>query len=175
MKTSNEKLKQTFRSLLSMNAIFTIISICLISGLPIENISAQEAVKVDTVKFNEAVFHIDSVDVKPEYPGGEMGSLKFLAKNIKYPVNLMKENVQGKVICGFIINKKGEVIDPFIMQGAHPGLDNEALRVIRLMKNWKPGMHNGDTVNVITTLPINFRLNQTTKYYKSSPRGSYSR
>ena len=171
MKTTDEKRSQTFRSLFTKNRILIIIAICMSTG----SISAQEGIKADTVKFNEPVFHIDSVDVKPEYPGGEMGSLKFIAKNLKYPVNLMKENVQGKVICGFIINKKGEVTDPFILKGAHPGLDNEALRVIRLMKKWKPGMLNGDTVNVITTLPINFRLDPTIHYYKSSLRGSYSR
>ena len=171
MKTTDEKRSQTFRSLFTKNRILIIIAICMSTG----SISAQEGIKADTVKFNEPVFHIDSVDVKPEYPGGEMGSLKFIAKNLKYPVNLMKENVLGKVICGFIINKKGEVTDPFILKGAHPGLDNEALRVIRLMKKWKPGMLNGDTVNVITTLPINFRLDPTIHYYKSSPRGSYLR
>lgn len=41
----------------------------------------------------------------PEFPGGMKEMLKFLQENVKYPENAMKNNVQGRVIVQFVVEK----------------------------------------------------------------------
>lgn len=166
MQTFNEKRRLTFGGLFSKATTLFFIFTCIMSGLSVRNLSAQQNFVVDTIAFAEPVFHIDSVDVKPQYPGGDTAMLRFMASNIQYPIQLIKDQVQGKVVCAFIINKHGEVTDPFIMQGVHPALNNEALRVIKLMDKWIPAIHKGDTVSVVTTVPFNFRLGPVRKMNK---------
>ena len=58
----------------------------------------------------------------------------------------------------FIVNKKGEVKDVKVLRGVNKWLDAEAVRVVKAMPNWKPGLQHGKPVSVIYNLPINFKL-----------------
>ena len=117
-------------------------------------------VKVDEseAKPSDATFQV--VEEMPEFPGGMQACMVFLAKNIKYPVSAQEAKIEGRVIVQFIVKKDGTIADPIVMRGVSPELDAEALRVVSLMPNWKPGRQRGKTVNVKYTIPIMFRLQQ---------------
>ena len=94
----------------------------------------------------------------PEYPGGMAECQKFLIKNIQYPVEAMKNDVQGRVVIQFTVKKDGSISDAKVARSVDPLLDKEALRVVNAMPKWKPGMHEGKAVNVTYTIPVAFKL-----------------
>ena len=105
---------------------------------------------------SEEVFQV--VEKMPEFPGGMGECLKFLNQNIRYPVESQKAGVQGKVIVQFVVEADGSVTNPLIVRSIDPHLDGEAIRVISLMPQWKPGMLKGRPVRVKYTVPVAFRL-----------------
>ena len=140
------------------------------------NIScSSEATKTDDVKENAAtekpevveapaekaetkdeVFMV--VEQMPEFPGGIQELMSFLSKNIKYPASAMAKNVQGRVIVQFVVEKDGTPTEFKVIRSVDPDLDAEALRVMKEMPKWKPGMQRGQVVRVKYTLPVTFRL-----------------
>ena len=99
------------------------------------------------------------VEDQPEFPGGTAALLEYLRKNIKYPAICRENNIQGRVLVTFIVNKDGAIVEPEVVKSVNPSLDKEALRVISQMPNWKPGSQRGKPVRVKYTVPVNFRLN----------------
>ncbi|MDE5677118.1 M56 family metallopeptidase [Phocaeicola sp.] len=100
------------------------------------------------------------VEEMPEFPGGMAECLKFLAQNIKYPVEAQQEGIQGKVIAQFVVEKDGSISNPIVLRSIDPRLDGEAIRVVSIMPKWKPGMQEGQLVRVKYTIPISFSLNK---------------
>ncbi len=98
------------------------------------------------------------VEEMPEFPGGMGECLKFLGKNIKYPVEAQQAGAQGKVIVQFVVEKDGSIANPKVVRSIDPNLDGEAIRVISIMPKWKPGMQKGQPVRVKYTVPVTFRL-----------------
>ena len=98
------------------------------------------------------------VEEMPEFPGGIGECLKFLGKNIKYPVEAQQAGAQGKVIVQFVVEKDGSIANPKVVRSIDPNLDGEAIRVISIMPKWKPGMQKGQPVRVKYTVPVTFRL-----------------
>lgn len=98
------------------------------------------------------------VEEMPKFPGGDAELLKFIAKSIKYPVIAQENGIQGRVICSFVVNRDGTVVDAEVLRGVDPSLDKEALRVISTMPKWTPGKQRGKPVRVKYTVPITFRL-----------------
>jgi TonB family protein len=98
------------------------------------------------------------VENMPEFPGGQNELLKFLAKNIVYPAAAKKDNIEGMVVVQFIVGKDGSILSPHIVLGVGGGINEEAMRVISMMPNWKPGLQRGQNVNVQFNLPIRFKL-----------------
>ena len=114
-------------------------------------------VEVEPEPEEEEIFMV--VEDAPEFPGGTQALLDYLRKNIKYPAICRENNIQGRVLVSFVVNKDGAIVDPEVVRGVHPSLDKEALRVIAGMPNWKPGSQRGKPVRVKYTVPVNFRLN----------------
>ena len=98
------------------------------------------------------------VEEMPKFPGGDSELLKFIAKSIKDPVIAQENGIQGRVICSFVVNRDGSVVDAEVLRGVDPSLDKEALRVIATMPKWTPGKQRGKPVRVKYTVPITFRL-----------------
>lgn len=125
------------------------------------NIScSSEASKKDEVKENatttEEAFMV--VEQMPEFPGGIQELMSFLSKNIKYPASAMKNNIQGRVIVQFVVEKDGTPTEFNVIRSVDPTLDAEALRVMKEMPKWKPGMRKGQAVRVKYTVPVSFKL-----------------
>ena len=105
----------------------------------------------------EVIFMV--VESMPEFPGGQQALFKYLAENVKYPVIAQENGIQGRVICQFVVNKDGSIVDVVAVRSSgEPSLDKEAIRVIKSMPKWKPGKQRGKPVRVKYTLPVNFRL-----------------
>ena len=131
----------------------------VVSVVGIPEVKIKE-VKVDETEQSPSDATFQVVEEAPEFPGGMQACMVFLAKNIKYPVSAQEAKIEGRVIVQFIVKKDGTIADPIVMRGVSPELDAEALRVVSLMPNWKPGRQRGKTVNVKYTIPIMFRLQQ---------------
>ncbi|MCF2581531.1 M56 family metallopeptidase [Bacteroides caecigallinarum] len=98
------------------------------------------------------------VEKMPEFPGGIQELMSFLSKNAKYPASAMAKNVQGRVIVQFVVEKDGTPTEFKVIRSVDPDLDAEALRVMKEMPKWKPGMQRGQVVRVKYTVPVTFRL-----------------
>ena len=94
----------------------------------------------------------------PKFPGGDAQLMTFLQRNIKYPDYERDNNIQGKVLLRFVVDSNGDVSDIQIIRHVSKGLDEEALRVVKHLPSFKPGIHRGQTVNVYFNLPIVYRL-----------------
>ena len=105
----------------------------------------------------EVIFMV--VESMPEFPGGQQALFKYLAENVKYPVIAQENGIQGRVICQFVVNKDGSIVDVVAVRSSgEASLDKEAIRVIKSMPKWKPGKQRGKPVRVKYTVPVNFRL-----------------
>jgi periplasmic protein TonB len=100
----------------------------------------------------------DFVQQRPEFPDGEAALQKYLYGNIKYPAIARENGIEGRVVVKFVVTKNGEIQNAQVVRGIGGGCDEEALRVVKSMPNWKPGKHNGKAVNVTFTLPVTFKL-----------------
>lgn len=98
------------------------------------------------------------VEQMPEFPGGMDALMSYLGKNIHYPAQAQENNIQGRVIINFTVNKDGSIVDPEIKKSLDPSCDKEAMRVIKAMPKWKPGRQHGKPVRVRYTVPVLFRL-----------------
>ncbi len=105
----------------------------------------------------EAPFMV--VEKMPEFPGGQAALMQYLQKNIKYPAVCRENNIQGRVLIQFIVNRDGTIVEPEVVKSVNPYLDKEALRVISGMPKWTPGEQRGKPVRVKFTVPVNFKLN----------------
>ena len=105
----------------------------------------------------EVIFVV--VEKMPEFPGGQQALFKYLSENVKYPVIAQENGIQGRVICQFVVNKDGSIVEVEVVRsGGDPSLDKEAVRVIKSMPKWKPGQQRGKPVRVNYTVPVNFKL-----------------
>lgn len=83
---------------------------------------------------------------------------KYIARNLKYPKIAAENGVEGKVLVKFIVDENGQVVNASVIVGAHPDLDNEALRVVMSSPRWTPGKQRGKAVRVVFHFPIKFVL-----------------
>ena len=99
-----------------------------------------------------------TVEQIPEFPGGIVQFMKWLTRNLRYPPQAQQQKIQGKVVVSFIVNKDGSISSPTVVKSVDPMLDNEAMRVVRMMPRWKPGMEKGKPCRTMFAIPINFVL-----------------
>lgn len=107
---------------------------------------------------NAKLYDLGNVEIAPEYRGGQKALNMFLASRLKYPTKARENKIQGKVYVAFIIEKNGGLSDFRIIRGLGNGCDEEAIRVLKLSTNWKPGYVNGSPVRTSYVLPVSFQL-----------------
>jgi TonB family protein len=98
------------------------------------------------------------VEEQPYFPGGDEARHKFIEENIHYPDSALKNKIQGKVFVTFIVEKDGSLSNVRVLKGIGGGLDEEAVRVIKMMPKWIPGRQRGTPVRVQFNVPIKFIL-----------------
>lgn len=100
----------------------------------------------------------DMPDRDIEFPGGMIGFGQYITDNLQYPDEAKEKGISGNVRVSFIIDKDGSVIDAKVIESVDPNLDKEAIRLIRSMPKWKPGIRNGKYVKMRTNTVIRFKL-----------------
>jgi len=137
---------------------------------------ARGVISIADVKGNDEEHGADIADIKanvtqeveekpytiieqmPQYPGGEEELLAFIGNNLKYPIIAQENGIQGRVVIRFVVSKTGTISNVEVLRSLDPACDREAVRVVKLLKQWIPGKQNGVNVPVYYTLPITFRL-----------------
>lgn len=130
-------------------------SLLLLTVLLTTNLFAQEA--KDTTKTKEIILVAENA---PSFPGGQAELYRFIGRKLNYPKDARKSGIQGRVVISFVVERDGSVKPESIKieQSVHPSLDNEAIRVVKLMPKWIPASHSGRTVRAKTGFPILFFL-----------------
>lgn len=111
--------------------------------------------EIETVTNPEEV--LSYAEVMPEFPGGMPEMVKYLLENMIYPEEMKENGIEGRIFVQFVVTKTGSVEDITIARGID-GLNREAIRLVKQMPNWKPGINNGKEVNVKMIIPIRFSL-----------------
>jgi len=119
------------------------------------DLSTDEVIVYSQVPFDTAKVY-DIVERMPQFPGGHNALFEYLDKNLKYPPVCKDSSIFGRVIVCFVVERNGSISRARVARGIHPQLDAEALRVIKSMPKWYPGMQTGITVPVNYTLPVTF-------------------
>ena len=132
-----------------MKKLFLIMILAVIS---FTTAGAQNKAEANSGKVCEAP------EVMPEYPGGVPKLMEFLSANVRYPVEAQRSKIEGRSVIGFVVERDGSISNVSVTKGSYPLLDDEAIRVVKEMPKWKPGMINGKPVRVKFNLPIYFRL-----------------
>ncbi len=118
-----------------------------------DNIKVHETTSEN---YDDKVF--DVVEQMPSFPGGNGKLSEFLSQNVRYPVVAVENGIEGRVIVRFIVERDGSVSNVEVAKGAEASLDNEAVRVVKMMPKWNPGKQNGKAVRVNFNVPISFKL-----------------
>ena len=98
------------------------------------------------------------VEEMPEPVGGMDAMYAFLQANLKYPEVARNNNIQGQVFLEFVVERDGSISGVKVLAGVYPELDQEAMRVVRMMPKWKPGKQMGKTVRCFFQIPIRFSI-----------------
>lgn len=130
-------------------------------------ISQKDTTKKDAIPFT-------LLSNPPKFPGGENMLMVWVGKNLVYPEGAMKRGEKGRVTVSFIIDEKGKVTEEKIERGVSADLDAEALRVISIMPDWKPGTKDGKPVRVRYILPVTFKLPDPVVNGNSTQQGKES-
>jgi TonB family protein len=108
------------------------------------------------VKSGGKGFGVAVVQIQPVFSGGNDSLQAFLKRNIRYPQQAKINRIQGRVYIGFMVDRNGKIVNPNILSSASPELDEEAMRVVKLMPDWTPGTAGGSAIDVQYILPIDF-------------------
>ena len=103
-------------------------------------------------------FHVDYFETAPEFPGGNAAVMKYIKDNMVYPMKATENGIQGRVIISFYIETDGSISEVTVERSIDPLLDAEAIRIIKSMPKWKPGMQQGKLIRAKYTVPIKFSL-----------------
>ena len=110
----------------------------------------------DTTSRHEVIFDIP--EQRPQFPGGEMALMKYLADNCVYPPEAAKDSVQGRVVVQFVIDSMGYVGEVKVLRSVREDIDAEAVRVVKTLPRFAPGRQDGKAINTRYILPVTFKL-----------------
>ena len=123
--------------------------------------------KLSRIELAESVTEIDDEDTlfieyeqMPQFLGGEVALMKFIADNLHYPDSAKAKKIQGRVVVKFVVTKTGEIGEVKIVRSKDLDLDKEAVRIVKSLPNFIPGKINGEVVDMWYTLPITFKLQE---------------
>ncbi len=106
---------------------------------------------------------LTATEKMPSFPGGEKTLMLYLSKNLQYPESALKDGIEGRVVCRFVVKKDGKIDDVKIMRSLSPDCDREVIRLMEHMPEWIPGEKDGEKVAVYFSMPIRFSLEKKDK------------
>ena len=101
---------------------------------------------------------LDVAEVEPSFPGGEDALYSFINKHITYPRIAKEAGIEGTVMVEFIVEPNGKLSNVTAIRKVATSLDEEAIRVVKLLPAWNPGKQRGKAVRTRFRLPIQFQL-----------------
>lgn len=116
----------------------------------------KEAYNTDKSKGDNDIWDIP--EQMPSFPEGVNAMKTFINTNKKYPEEAKEKGIEGRVTLSFIVEKDGSLSNVKVKWSPNPLLDNEAVRIIKSMLKWNPGMNKGQAVRAQYFIPIEFRL-----------------
>ena len=135
-----------------LTIVFALISVSMLAQ---DSVSAADA--ADASDYGDVIYVV--TETMPEFPGGMQEMMGFIKENIVYPVEAAQKGIQGRAICQFVVEKDGSISNVVVIRSSGDrDLDNEAIRVVQSMPQWKPGKQRGVPVRVQYTIPVSFRL-----------------
>lgn len=132
--------------------IFTWMMLALLSMGMTYAVNGSLAAQVDA----EELF-ID-YEKKPEFPGGQTALERFIKNHLRHPVNVRESNLNGRVVCEFIVNKDGSISDIEVVRSNYSAMNDEVVRMLQEMPRWEPATSNGEPVSARYVLPVQFHL-----------------
>lgn len=96
----------------------------------------------------------------PAFPGGDAAYSAFIKQNAVFPKEALVRRISGTVYVSFVVDEQGRITDARVIKGCGGGLDEEALRLVRIMPWWTPGKEGGKPVRVARTIPVPFLYKQ---------------
>jgi len=105
-------------------------------------------------KAGEEIFYV--VEDMPKFPGGTTALKTYIYTNLEYPAEAKKQGIEGEAIVRYLITEKGNPTDVEVLSSTYKGFDEPAMKVIREMPDWSPGMQRGKAVKVWYVIPIKF-------------------
>jgi TonB family protein len=103
-----------------------------------------------------------AAETEPSYVGGNKAMTKFLKDNLKFPKEAEKDKQEGTVFVDFVLSDKGEVTETEVNYYTYKNIEqsfiDEAVRVVKMMPAWSPGLQNGKAVAVKYSIPITFQI-----------------
>lgn len=152
------------KSSLAVGAAMVFIAPAFFAAEPtprVNNVSENitEAAATDSV--------LQVAEQMPQFPGGESAMLQFVADNVVYPQECADSAIQGRVVVRFVVQKDGSIGETQVIKSPHPLLSAEAVRVVKMLPGFQPGMSEGKPVAVWFALPVNFRLRDDSSSHKT--------
>ena len=129
-----------------------------IDGAPFDITYITRMLTEDSEATDDSEVYTGAVEMLPEYPGGTAAMFEFIQKNVKYPESAKEKGLEGRVFIQFVVEKDGSLSSFQVLRGVSDDIDAEAIRVLKAMPKWKPGMNNGEPVRVQYTMPFKFQL-----------------
>lgn len=137
--------------------IFIVLLLCVMpfmaKGQMFRTIASTSGASVRYV----TIYEYNAVDIQPSFPGGNIELTRFINTERRYPQHAYEQGVEGRVVCGFVVNTDGTVSDVTVMKSVEESLDREAVRVICNMPRWTVGVLDGTPVPVFCVLTVPFR------------------
>ena len=118
------------------------------------SLAVEEVAQPEPKPAEDKIF--DVVEQQPTFKEGDVRA--WLARNMQYPPVAAENGIQGRVVVGFVVERDGSISHVQILRGVDPSLDKEAMRVVKSMPKWNPGMQNGSPVRVKYNVPVQFKL-----------------
>lgn len=136
---------------------------------------AKITTEVDFTDFDEDTEIVQIVEVKdeeikddepfltaetmPSFQGGTINDFRnWVQSKVKYPQLAQENNISGRVLLMFVVEKDGTLTNIEVLQTPDSSLSEEAIRVLKTSPKWEPGKQRNQSVRVKYTLPIDFRI-----------------
>lgn len=162
--TSKTRFSHSVRLLVKRNIMRLMAVVTLSFGMVVMmELSAGNLMQASTV---DSIFHV--VDKRPVFKGKPSDVHKFIKNQIVYPEDAWVKGIEGVVQVSFVVTSNGTVLNTKIEKSVSPELDMEALRLVDLLNNWKPGMKNGVPVHTYVSIPIEFTLSKEERDFVST-------
>ena len=128
------------------------------AGCKVSNLFPNEQTVPEKMSSNDEEEALTVCEIQPEYPGGGQELMKFIQENLRYPKECVDNNIEGRVVLSFIVEKDGSVTNFEEMKSPNQLLTDESIRVLSMMPKWIPGKQDEKDVRVKYVIPITFSL-----------------